>query len=149
MLPILVLWILTCCQVPWWNHRCDKNYALWKSYALAERSLHQGSHGEYGTISKLLKSWKTNSTGIHWVGKSHIQARDNGYKDGHSNKEVVLRGLICGTKFSGVHSMRQVSTIGMAQGMASVLMVLFMNHQHRSSNYFILLNVDRSWRCKN
>ena len=45
--------------------------------------------------------------------------------------------------------MRQVSTIGMAQGMALVLMVLFMNHQHRSSNYFILLNVDRSWRCKN
>ena len=45
--------------------------------------------------------------------------------------------------------MRQVSTIGMAQGMASVLMVLFMNHQRRWSNYFILLNVDRSWISKN
>ena len=117
-----------------WDNRCDKNDALRKPHTLGKGGLHQSSHGD---PLKFCISCVTHTCliGFYRAGKSNIQARDDGYKDGHSDQESDSKVLICDVRLSssGVRCMRLDWTTGMVLGTALGRMALFMNHPYRST----------------
>ena len=56
---------------------------------MGEGGLHEGSYGD--PLKNHLFRVNIFDTGFHRAGESNIQAGDNRYKDGHSDKESGLR----------------------------------------------------------